>query len=157
MLRGTGDARRNPAIQVVCPTAALGRVARVVPVEASAEEALPPLGIACHHPAGVRTSELTYELLLPLGRALVFTDLLFNLQKMPGFGGMLVNMLGSSGYFGMTHPGRLFFLKHGPQFRKWLLSLAELHALTAICVAHGDAIFTDCAARLREAAGRIEG
>jgi|GEM_PF-6969674 len=75
--------QRYPTLQVICPAAARSFVEAVVPVDGIAEEILPRYGIVCHSPAGIYEQELAYELPLPSGRALVFTDILFNLTAMP--------------------------------------------------------------------------
>lgn len=147
--------QRYPGVQVVCPAVSERRVTARVAVDGYAEELLPPLGIICHQPAGMRPFELAYELPLAEGRALVVTDLLFNLRLLPGFGGWLLRVGGSAGFFGITALGRLMGLKDWAAFKAWLEAMAGLPGLRAICVAHGEAILADCAGRLREAAARL--
>ncbi len=148
---------RYPEIEVVCPRASRRRVERVTSVEGDAETRLPELGVACHSPAGIRSSELTYELALDSGRALVFTDLLFNLAVQPGFSGRLTQVIGSSGFFGITRIGRWLMLKDRTAFRDWLLEMAAAPEPRVICVAHGEAITSDCGGRLKAAAARLGG
>jgi hypothetical protein len=146
---------RYPRLEVVCPAAARGRVERVVKVTGEAETSLPQRGVTCHVPGGIRPSELAYELTLKSGRALVFTDLLFNLGPLPGISGRMLALLGSSGFFGMTRIGRWMLLREPGTFRSWLLQMAELPGLKVICVAHGAAVTSGCGARLKDAAARI--
>lgn len=72
--------QRYSQLIVVCP-AAKQYVEEVVEVDGIAEEVLPAYGTICHTPAGMRPQELVYELPLPTGKALVFTDILFNFNK----------------------------------------------------------------------------
>lgn len=73
--------QRYPQLIIVCPAAAKPYVEQVVAVDGIAEEVLPTYGIICHEPHGIRPQELVYELPLSTGKALVFTDILFNLNK----------------------------------------------------------------------------
>ena len=73
--------QRYPQLIVVCPAAAKPYVEQVMAINGIAEEVLPAYGIICHEPAGIRPQELAYELPLPTRKALVFTDILFNLNQ----------------------------------------------------------------------------
>jgi hypothetical protein len=149
-------AQRYPAMRVLCPQAAGRRISRRVPVDAFAEDALPPLGIGCLAPDGVRPRELVYELPLEGGTGLIFTDLLFNLRAVRGWDGWLFRKLGSTGFFGMTALGRLVFLSDKKRFREWLNAIAGRSDIRAICVGHGDPVVgIECSAKLQEAAARL--
>jgi hypothetical protein len=158
--------QRYPQLIVVCPAAAKPYVEQVVAVDGIAEEVLRAYGIICHEPAGIRPQELVYELPLPTGKALVFTDILFNLNKsylqqhLPTGEFLLqwigASAIGSSGFFGITGLGRRFFLKDRNAYRQWLEALADgIPDLRVISVAHGSPIVADCNYRLREAAARL--
>ncbi|MBW4622682.1 MAG: hypothetical protein KME17_25405 [Cyanosarcina radialis HA8281-LM2] len=158
--------RRYPQLIVVCPAAAKLYVEEALAVDGIAEEVLPAYGIICHEPAGIRPQELVYELPLPIGKALVFTDILFNLNK-PYFqqhlptGEFLLQWLGTSaigsgGFFGITGLGKRFFMQDRQAYRQWLETLADrIPNLQVISVAHGSPIVADCHQRLREAAARL--
>lgn len=146
---------RYPQLRVICPRAAQVYVEQKVAVDAVAEDELPRHGIRCHVPAGLRPAEVCLELDVGEHRALVFTDILFNLKHAPGLDGIILKLIRSSGYFGMTPVGRLLLLKDRAKFRGWLEQLAEIPRLKAICVGHGDPITADCANRLRSAAARL--
>jgi hypothetical protein len=158
--------QRYPNLIIVCPAAAKPYVEQVVEVDGIAEEVLPTYGIICHEPVGIRPQELVYELPLPTGKALVFTDILFNLNKaylqqhLP-YGEFLLQWLGasaigSSGFFGITGLGRRFFMNDRNAYRQWLEALADgIPDLRVISVAHGSPIVADCNYRLREAARRL--
>jgi hypothetical protein len=158
--------QRYPKLLVVCPAAAKPYVEQVVAVDGIAEEVLKAYGIICHEPAGIRPQELVYELPLPTGKALVFTDILFNLNKsyfqqnLPAskflFQWLGASVIGSSGFFGITGLGRQFFMSDRNAYRQWLEALADsIPELRVISVAHGSPIVADCNNRLREAAARL--
>jgi hypothetical protein len=158
--------QRYPQLIVVCPAAAKPYVEQVVAIDGIAEEVLPTYGIICHEPIGIRPQELVYELSLPTGKALVFTDILFNLNKsyfqqhLPTGEFLLqwlgASVIGSSGFFGITGLGRRFFMKERNAYRQWLEALADgIPDLRVISVAHGSPIVVDCNYRLREAAKRL--
>ncbi len=158
--------QRYPQLIVVCPAAAKQYVEQVVAVDGIAEEVLPTYGITCHEPAGIRPQELVYELPLPMGKALVFTDILFNLNKsylqqhLPKgefiFQLLGATLIGASGFFGITFLGKRFFLRDRNAYRQWLEALADsVHDLQVISVAHGSPIVANCNQQLRAAAARL--
>lgn len=158
--------QRYPKLLVVCPAAAKPYVEQVVTVDGIAEEVLPAYGITYHEPAGIRPQELVYELPLSTGKALVFTDILFNLNKsyfeqnLPTgkflFQWLGASAIGSSGFFGITGLGRQFFMSDRNTYRQWLEALADnIPDLQVISVAHGSPIVADCNYRLRQAAARL--
>lgn len=154
--------QRYPQLTVVCPAAAKPYVEEVVAVDGTAEDVLPGYGIVCHQPAGIYDQELVYELPLSTGKALVFTDILFNLtpaylQDTIPDRSRLFGWLGASGFFGITRFGRWFFLADRQAYRQWLLSLADgIPDLRVISVAHGSPVTENCAERLRQAADRLQ-
>ena len=158
--------QRYPQLIVVCPAPAKQYVEEVVEVDGIAEEILPAYEIVCHEPAGIRPQELVYELPLPTGTALVFTDILFNLNKSYlqqhlSKGEFILqwlgaSVIGSSGFFGITGLGKRFVTRCRNAYRQWLETLAaNVPDLRVICVAHCSSIITDCTQRLREAAARL--
>lgn len=158
--------QRYPQLIVVCPSAAKPYVEEVVSVDGTAEDVLPTYGITCHEPAGIRPQELVYELPLPTGKALIFTDILFNLNKsyfqqnLPTAQFLLqwigASAIGSGGFFGITRLGRQFFMRDRNAYRQWLEALVDnISDLQVISVAHGSPIVADCCDRLREAAARL--
>jgi len=154
---------RHPALRVVCPAAARPFVEEVVPVNGTAEDVLPSYGIRCHEPRGIRPLELTYELPLSDGRALVFTDILFNLDAdylrafTPALKRWTLRAIGSAGFLGITRLGRWMVLEDRAAFAAWLVELAEgLPDLRVISVAHGSPVLGCCDAALRSAARRLD-
>ncbi|BAU10300.1 hypothetical protein LEP3755_07840 [Leptolyngbya sp. NIES-3755] len=153
--------QRYPELLVVAPEVAKSYVEEVVPVDAIAEELLPNYGIVCHRPVGIRPQELVYELPLPIGKALIFTDILFNLtesylDRYVPRNKLILGWLGASGYFGITALGKRFFMTDRIAYCEWLKNLADcVPSLCVISVAHGEPITTNCVERLREAAARL--
>jgi hypothetical protein len=153
--------QRYPDLKVVAPAAAKTYVEEVVPVDAIAEDLLPDYGIICHQPEGIRPQELVYELPLPNGKALLFTDILFNLTEAyldthAPRSKFTLRWLGARGYFGITPLGRRFFMTDKILYRRWLERLAdEVAPLQAISVAHGEPITANCDRQLRQAAARL--
>lgn len=146
---------RYPAMQVICPRAARARVEKVVKVDAVCEDVLPPLGVGCLAPAGLRPGELVYDFALSDGRALVMCDTLFNLRAARGLDMLLLKLLGSAGFFGITRLGRLLKLKDKAAFKAWLIEQAARRDLKVIAVAHGEAITTQTSQALSAAAERL--
>lgn len=143
---------RYPKLVVCCPAAAREAVSQKLKVDGTCEEILPPLGIGVLRPEGLKAVECTYVLTVGDGRALVFCDALFHLPHLPGIDGLLIRLVGSSGFFGMTLIGRLLMLKDRERFQNWLREVAETPSLEAISMAHGNVITNFCRERLVEAA-----
>lgn len=154
--------QRYPDVLVVAPAAAKPYVEEILSVDAIAEDYLPNYGIICHQPAGIRPQELVYELPIPTGKALIFTDILFNLtepylEKYVPKSKFILRGLGAVGYFGITALGKRFFITDRNAYRQWLEALADnVPSLQVISVAHGEPITKDCPQRLREAATRLK-
>lgn len=149
---------RYPEIQVLAPSGARVAVEKVLPVDALAEDVLPPLGVACLSQPGLKPVELIYRLPLPDGNhALVVCDALFNVpDHLPGVMGLIFRYLTrSTGFFGLTGLGRWLMLTDKKAFSRFLRELADDPALAIIVVAHGDAITEGAAQRLREASARL--
>lgn len=150
-------AARYPAAKVLAPAAARAAVEEKTAVHATCEEALPSLGITIHPPAGAKPGELAYELPLATGRALVVSDLLFNLREAPpGIRGFVLKYVTAS--IGPVHVSRVFRLlamTDRAAYAGWVRGLADLPDLRVLCVGHGDPVTGDVAPQLRAAADRI--
>ncbi len=146
---------RFPNLIVLAPRAAVASVEKVIAVDATCEERLPPLGVNVLQPPGVKPFELCYEMETGNGKALVVTDMLMNLEHRRGLDGWILKALGSTGFFGMTFIGRVLLLKDRKAFKGWLTEQASRREPAAICVAHGDPIIKDCTAELLNAAARL--
>lgn len=147
---------RYPNLVVVAPKAALDKAKEKVAVTATCEEFLPGKGVRVHVPAGIKPSELVYEIDTGDGGvALVVTDILMNLPRLKGLDGWLLKILGSTGFFGITGIGRMLLLKDRREFRTWLEHLASTPRLSVISVGHGHSITKDCQVALQAAAARL--
>lgn len=146
---------RFPTIQVLAPKAARAAVEKVVTVDGLCEDVLPNHGIVCHQADGLKPFELCYELDLGSGKALVVTDMLFNLPHGGGVDGLIMKLIGSTGFFGMTFIGRMLMLRDRGAFKAWLVKMAALPNLKAVSVAHGEPVTAQCGEKLRAAAARL--
>ncbi|MBD2295610.1 hypothetical protein H6G06_19560 [Anabaena sphaerica FACHB-251] len=153
--------QRYPDLIVVTPAVVKPYAEQIVNVEEIAEQFLPQYGITCHQPAGINPQELAYELPLPTGKALIFTDILFNLTdeyltKYVPKNKYILSWLGAAGFFGITFLGKSFFMNDRKAYRQWLEKLADtVQPLQIISVAHGEPITNNCQQKLREAAARL--
>ncbi|MDP2306224.1 MAG: hypothetical protein Q8P18_09385 [Pseudomonadota bacterium] len=143
---------RYPALFVVCPEDSRKKVEQVVKVDGLDTEVL---GVNVHAPPGLKHTEHVYELDVGAGQALVVCDALFNLPHLPGFGGVVLRLAGSTGAFGMTRVGRFVLLEDAKAYRGWLQEMAEHSELAMVAVAHGEAVLADAARKLKEAAARL--
>ena len=146
--------KRRPASAMVCPAATRPKVEKVVPVDATCEDALPALGIALHPMAGWKHGEIAYELPAAGGKALLVTDVLANRDHPHGVGGwFLANVTGGvKGRLGVPRIMKWFLVKDRAAARAALESLADLPGITVVLPGHGVPVVGGCAEALREAA-----
>ena len=167
--------RRYPGATVMCPRKILEAVGQKVRVDAVVEdltEMLAMRGVSFVYPEGVENGELAYKLAIDSssfaessqgneGIALVFCDLLFNLDNSAGFMGWIFKLLGSTGFFGMTLIGKLFVLKDKEKFKFFLSKFISDQyqeggkKVQAICVCHGKSITKNCGEALQSAIDRL--
>lgn len=147
--------QRYPQLTVLCPAAARAKIEAEIPVDGTVEDRLGEYGVRWLGPDGLKPTERAYELPLADGHALLMGDMLFNLPHLPGFGGFVMRLLGSTGYFGMTRVGRMLMLRDKASFRRWLEAQAARPGLRLVAVAHGTAITEQPGAELRSAAARL--
>lgn len=143
---------RWPELRVVAPEASRAKAAEILPIDGPDTD-VP--GVVAHTIPGLKDVEHAYELDAGAGRALVFCDALFNVPHQPGFGGFLLKLLGSTGFFGLTRIGRFALLTDAKAYAAWLRARAEDPSLALLCVCHGDPVLADPAVKLREAADRL--
>jgi len=156
-LTHTADAgvwkKRYPSAKLVTPKRFVDGLLKKknLKVEVIAEEIPKESGIIPHSPVSVKekggfgvAGELVYELELSNGKALVFTDLLYNWVDAKGLTKLL---------FGTTlcvpRPIRWFVLSDKVKFKDWLIKLAETENLQSITPGHGPNITKDCNQRLK--------
>jgi len=147
--------KRYPKIKVICPEFSKRSIKKTVPIDNICESLLPTMNIKYHSPEGTFGFEYVYELNLLSGKALIMTDILFNLPHLPGFDGLIMRIIGSTGFFGMTRIGKLFVLKKKKLFKEWLIKQSKREDIKLISVAHGNPITSDCSKALIAAANRL--
>jgi hypothetical protein len=146
--------RRYPNLRVVSPAAARAKVEHVIKVDATCEEALPPLGVGLHPMLGFNDGEIAYELPIAGGRALVLCDALANPDHPPGIGGKLVRVIlgGIKTRLGVPRIVRLMLVKEKEAARGAIARLADIKNVSIVSVAHGRPIRDNCSEALRQAA-----
>lgn len=145
--------RRYPNVRVLAPEASRTAVEAVVPVDAAVEAAAHTHGIQAIPIAGIKQIELCYALDCGGQKALLFTDALMNMRRLPGLSGLMMRLLGSTGFFGMTRIGRWYLLKNRAEFKDWLVRQAD--GTSIVLVGHGDPVTENAPEKLREAAARL--
>jgi hypothetical protein len=132
-------------------------VEKVVPVQATCEEALPALGVKIHQVPGYKHGELGYEVDVPDGKALILCDVVANRDHPPGLGGVIMAALagGVKGRLGVPRIVRFMLLKDRPAGRAALDKLAEIPRLCIVTVGHGKPVVGGAADALREAAASL--
>ena len=143
---------RWPALRVVCPEGSRAKVTEVLPVDAPDTDVA---GVLAHPIPGLKDVEHAYALDAGAGGALVFCDALFNVPHQPGFGGFVLKLIGSTGFFGLTRIGRFALLQDATAYAAWLRARADDPDLALVCLSHGSAVLADPAVKLREAADRL--
>lgn len=147
--------QRYPALHVVCPAAAAARVAQVVPVDDSYATFVGDESVQLEHLDGVGEREGVLRVRSADGLSLVFNDVLFNQAHLPGPGGWLMRLLGSTGGPRVTPIARLFLVQRRAALRAHLLRLAALDGLRRVIVMHGASESAAPAAMLRQVASAL--
>lgn len=119
------------------------------------EPAHVPPGITVERIPGVKGEVVVEVRHADGGVTLVFNDALFNLPHQPGWRGLVLRALGSSGPLHMSPIGRLFLLKDRAAFRGWLEAQAARSDLRNVVVAHGDLVLERAGEKLAAAAARL--
>lgn len=147
--------QRYPQLTVLCPAAARSKVEGEIPIDGTVEDDLGDVGVRWLGPDGIKPIERAYELPLADGHALLLGDILMNLPHLPGVGGFLMRLLGSTGFFGITRIGKMILLQDKAAFRRWLEAQAARPDLRLVTVAHGAVISERPGEALGQAAARL--
>jgi hypothetical protein len=103
--------------------------------------------------------ELIYEVNVPGGKALIVTDLLFNIPARESWIGTILGSTTDGKHPRVTRLFKFFAVKNKKELALWLRRKAqhyrETGTLKAIIVAHGYPIFSDCAECLEYAANSV--
>ena len=145
-----------PSIQVVCPEAAIKKVSEKVPVDASCENAFQGSEIKVHVIPGAKPIELAYEVPLASGgSALVFNDLLVNVEETKGLMGKFLKLIGRTGSFRSPPSNKIVLLDDRQLFGDWLKQLSKRSDIKIVTVAHGEPVTQRAPQRLGEAAMQV--
>jgi hypothetical protein len=150
--------QRYPEARVVAPAAARAKIEEIVKVDATAEEALPPLGVRLHACDGFKNNELAYELDTPGGKVLVMSDAVANRDPVPGFRGwLLAGIAGGPKNRRLSVPRivRMMFVGDKKIARASIEKLAAIPDVKLLTVAHGRAVTDGVSAALKEAAAML--
>jgi hypothetical protein len=148
---------RYPEVRVVAPAAVRAKVEEVIKLDATSEEALPPLGVKLHEIAGFKHGELGYELETPGGKLLILSDVVATRDPPPGVGGWLMAAFGGGikGRLGVPRMMKMMMLVDKAAARSSLDRLAQIPDVKAITVAHGRSVTDACSEALKEAAAAL--
>lgn len=146
---------RYPEARIVCPAGSRKKVEEVVPVELTYEAFPGDETVTLTHITGLRDLEGVLTVRSDDGVTLVFNDLIFNQPHLPGLGGMVMRLLGSTGEPKVTRLMRTLAVKDKHALREHLLALASTPDLVRIVPGHGLVITEDAAATLRSIADAL--
>jgi hypothetical protein len=144
-----------PEIKVISPKDSMSKVQKVISVDYSSEEYLPTLGVKAYIPPGLRPFELVYEVESSQGTTMIVTDIFFNMDDIPGFRGIFLKIIGSTGFLGMTFIGRTFILNDKNQFKTWIHSLENRPEIKNLIVAHGNPVTSNLNSLWKSIADRL--
>jgi len=147
--------KRYPEIRVVGPVGAKKKIEEVVKVDAT-EVDFGDANVRYELVAGTGEREGVLAVRSNGGTTLVFTDALMNMQRLSGFGGFVMGLIGFTGPKPkVSGPARLAIVKDKKALRADLEKRAATANLVRIEVGHGNAITSEPAAALRDAAAGL--
>jgi hypothetical protein len=147
--------QRYPEARVVCPAGSRKRVEQVTPVDLTYDAFPGDHSVMFGHVAGIGDVEGVMTVRSEDGVTLVFNDLLFNIPHLPGFHGMMMRLMGSSGGPRVTRLMRLMAVKDKRALSEHLRALADTPELVRLVPGHGQVIARDAAATLRAVANAL--
>jgi hypothetical protein len=143
---------RYPNMKVHCPAGATKNVTKVVPVTGSYSDFEDLDEARLFHLAGAKQNEGALQVRSADGTTLVFNDVIFNQPHLPGFKGLIMRMMGSTGGCKVTPVGRFLIGKDRAALRAQLEQLATIEDLQRVIVSHGELIDENAGPMLRGAA-----
>lgn len=152
-LDGPRYAARYPDARVLTPSAGRAKVEKVVAVHGDYDLLPDDPALSWELLDGV-PFEGVFQVTHASGEvSLVFNDALMNLpDRLPGFKGWLVSVLGSTGGPKVTLVAKRLLVRDQAAYREHLLRLATTPNITRIIVGHGNVIETGSAETLRRVA-----
>jgi len=146
---------RYPDLRVIGPRAAKAKIDEIVHVDATEADFGDP-DVRYELVGGTGEGEGVLIVRSRDGTTLVFNDVLMNMQKLPGFGGFMMGLFGFTGPKPkVSAPSRLFLVKDSKALRADLEKRATTPDLTRLEVGHGNAVTSDPARALRDAAATL--
>jgi hypothetical protein len=146
---------RYPALQVLGPPGARAKIDQVVKVDAT-EADFGDDSVRYEIVEGTGGGEGVLIVRSNAGTTLVFTDVIMNMQKLPGFGGFVMGLFGFTGPAPkVSAPTRLILVKDRKALRADLERRAATPGLMRVEVAHGAPITSTPAESLRAAAAGL--
>jgi hypothetical protein len=147
---------RYPAIRVIAPPGARGRIEKAVPVDATEADFGDP-DVRFRAADGTGGHEATLLVRRAGGTTLVLNDLIGNLRRKGGFEGWLLHVTGFGGD-GPEIPAveKLLLIKNKQALHAQLLAWADDPSLRRILMSHGEPIEHDPAGALRAVAAALQ-
>jgi hypothetical protein len=146
---------RYPAMRVVGPPGAKGRIEQVVRVDAT-EVDFGHESVRYEVLEGTGGREGVMTVRSSAGTTLVFTDAVMNMQKLPGFGGFMMGLAGFTGPAPkVSAPTRIVLVRNKKALRAELEKRAATAGLVRVEVGHGAPITVSPAEALRGAAAGL--
>jgi hypothetical protein len=139
-------ARRYPAMRVLCPAGAKGRVESVVRVDGTYDAFVGDgdghghATVTLEHIDGIADREGVVRIASSDGTTLVFNDILFNMPHAPGLGGLFTRAIGSSGGPRVSRTARVALMKDARALARRFVALASTPDLVRVMVAHHETI-----------------
>jgi hypothetical protein len=144
--------QRYPALKMLCPDAVRARVGRVINVDGDLAKL--PRSIECR-PLAMVSGEAAFISRSGERLTLIFGDALFNLPRLTGVFGFVLNLIGSTGGPRVTPMAKLIAVSDRKLLASQLTELAALPGLTRLVPGHGKNIEDEAPAILRAVAGNI--
>ena len=147
--------QRYPEIKVLCPEGARKKVEEVVAVDGTYADLPADDRVSLHDIEGVGRGEGYLKVRSDDGVSLVFNDVFFNMPHQPGFQGLALRLMGSTGGPKVTRVGKLFLIKDKQAVKAQLEALASTPDLKRVIVMHGDSVSDDPGGLLRKVAATL--
>ncbi len=147
---------RYPDATVIAPPGAKEKVEQVVKVDETSGD-FHDESVQYHMVEGTAGREGYLQVRAPSGDVtLVFTDIVMNMDSLPGFGGFMMGLMGFTGRAPkVSFPAKMFLVKDKKALRAHLEKLAETPNLARVIVAHGAMIEDAPVSALRAAAASV--
>ena len=147
---------RYPQMRVLAGEGSRKRVEEKVHVEGSWNDAPRDGDVSVESLGGTKVDEAVVSV-RSSGRVSMcfFGDAFMNLPRMPGLGGLVFRLLGSSGRARVTPIARWFVVGDRAVFREHLLRLSARPGLARLIPCHGGIIDSDASGVLRRAAEEL--